>query len=156
MLDIKSLFDTLEIPLATSSDGLRFAAQPIPGYESHRLGRDAQGAPSLLIAVAENTERPRPAPIVLEHLTVQSDVRCRIAFPTGELEEGLFTVAQCVRGDQALHEYFLHVGGTMIEVLGGKPAQARVTQVISQLAELFRAMSSPSKSPCKAYGRNCF
>ncbi len=61
MLNLIDLFNTLQPPARAGGDGLRFTAQPIPGYESHRLGKDEHGAPSLLLAVSKNATIPRPA-----------------------------------------------------------------------------------------------
>lgn len=148
MLDLLSSFEALPTPAgAGAATGARFSAAPIEGYELHRLGKDAEGAPSLLIAVSDAHRVGWPAPIVLEHLAVQHDVECRISHADGALEEGRFTVVRCTGGDRALHGYFLRAAAAIVALLEEAPTQGDVRAAIDQLVELFRAISAqPRKS----------
>src|SRR5690606_1549979 len=107
-------FNTLEVPKGISEPGRRFSAQPIRGYGRHRLGKDAQGAPALLLAT-DGGEATWQTPIALEHISVQHGIDCHIVHPGGVVEEGKFTVVACTHGDPMLHEYFLRVAGPLIE-----------------------------------------
>jgi hypothetical protein len=115
------------------------------GYERHRLGKDTQGAPSLLIAVGDTAGRGRPDPIALEHLTIQHGVECRVSRPDGTTEEGRFTVIRCAGRDRALHAYFLRVASAIVASLGAEPAALDVTRTVDRLVELFRAMTMPPR-----------
>lgn len=147
MLNLVSSFEALRPPSAGAGTASRFSAVPIPGYEQHRLAKDPQGAPSLLVAVAEGMGYAWPAPIVLEHLTVQHDVECRVMRPDGSAEEGRFTVVHCTGSDRALHSYFLRVAAAIVALLGNAPSHADVSRAIERLVELFRSMAAtPRKS----------
>ncbi len=124
-----------------------FSAHAIPGFENHRLGKDTNGAPSLLISVREVSTRTRPSPIVLENLTVQHDVDCRIKRGDGPLEEGSFTVLRCTSQDAALHVHFLRIASPLVMLVGINPTRIEVSRIIDSLVELFRAINeAPRKS----------
>ncbi len=147
MLDLVTFFNSVQPPDATTDQSPRFSAQPIPGFERHRLAKDANDIPSLLISVTETPESKRPVPIKLEHLTVQYDVNCRISRSTGDIEEGQFTVVRCIGLDQALHIYFLRSISAIIISLGTTPSRLDVSHAITNLTTLFRAMTEkPRKS----------
>jgi hypothetical protein len=144
---LESLFDSLATPADNSSDMVRFTAVPIPGCEQHRLGKDLRGYPLLLVSVTDTVEQARPSPIVLQHLTVQHGLECRISRPDGSVERGRFTVIRCTGADRALITYFLHVIGTVVASLSASPFDQDVSQAIDKLVELFRAMTElPRKS----------
>lgn len=147
MLDLVSSFDTLRAPTGAPGTATRFSAVPIPGYGQHRIGKDPEGAPSLLVAVVEGAEPGGPAPIVLEHLTVQHDVDCRVTQLDGSVLDGTFTVVRCAGRDRALHEYFLRVAASVVAFIGEEPSRADVGTAIERLVELFRSMDTiPRKS----------
>ncbi len=143
--DLITLFDSLPPPIGEPGEGTRFSAQPIPGYDQHRLGRGTQGEPSLLLVVNAAARRARPAPLVLEHLTVQYDIECRIGHSEGEPEEGHFTVIRCTDGHRTLHTHFLRVAGALVASLGTAPSRLDVARAVDQLAELFRALAEPPR-----------
>ncbi len=147
MLDLVTLFNSFQSPDVTIGQAARFSAQPIPGYERNRLAKDENNAPSLLISATHSTTGEKPAPIKLEHLTVQYNVNCRISRSDGSIEEGLFTVACCTGNDEALHIYFLRVVEAIVVSLGTTPSQLDVAHAIKNLTALFRAMAEkPRKS----------
>ena len=146
MLNLIELFQSFDA-ITTTSDEDRFAASPIPGYKPHRLGKDAQGRPLLLISVLNVRNRSQCTPIVLEHLRVQYNLNCRVSRPDGTFEEGTFTVVRCTGEDATLQNYFLKVMSTIVMSLGDQPTQSDVAHAMNQLIELFRAMAqSPRKS----------
>ena len=147
MLNLLTLFDSLQRPDTAAGENARFSAQPIPGYERHRLGKDEQETPSLLISVIDPPENQRPIPIKLEHLTVQYDMDCRISHLDGSIEEGRFTIVRCTGLEKVLHDYFLRVVGAVVTSLGPTPSRLDVAHAMDKLVELFRAMTEkPRKS----------
>jgi hypothetical protein len=120
-------------------------ATPIPGYDQHRLSKDAQGKPLLLISIVDARSQKQTAPIVLEHLTVMPDMDCRISRPDGTLEAGRFTVVRCTGADATLQTYFLRIASTIVTSLKNRPTQFDVTYAINRLIELFRAMTKPPR-----------
>jgi Putative PD-(D/E)XK family member, (DUF4420) len=147
MLDLVTLFNSLQSPDDTAGQAVRFSAQSILGYEKHRLAKDTDNTPSLLISVTDGLEAKRPIPIKLEHLIVQYDVDCRISQSDGSIEEGQFTIVRCIGADKALHIYFLHCIGAILVSLGTMPSRLDIAYAIKNLTTLFRSMTEkPRKS----------
>jgi len=144
MLNLIKLFNSLQPLVASQSEGARFSALPIVGYKRHRLGKDAQGAPALLIAVTKSGTA-WPPPTVLEHLRVQHDVPCYVMRNDKSHDEDRFTVVRCVGDDPALRIYFLQVAAALVVALGTRPSAEDVTRAIGQFVELFRAMSGSAR-----------
>lgn len=141
------MFQALEMPADLAGPGSRFTAVPIPGHEQHRIGKDAHGAPALLISVTDTPRNPWSVPIALEHLAILRNVECHVALPDGAVEMRQFTIVLCLHGDHSLHGYFLQVVAAIVTLLGPIPSSADVNHAISRLVELFRALTSaPKKS----------
>lgn len=153
MFNLLSMFETIQIP--NVSENVRFATHKIPEYEMHRLGKDAEGKPGILISIANPTPDNRPAPIVLEHLTVQYDINCRISQGIEQLE-GIFTVIHCAGQEIALHTHFLHVASAVIASLGSSPSHSDVMEAVTRLVELFRALKSLPKKPVQGLWAELF
>ena len=146
MLNLIELFQSFD-SITTTNDEDRFTASPIPGHQPHRLGKDTLGRPLLLISIFNVRSQSQYTPVVLEHLTVQYNLNCRISRPDGTFEEGIFTVVRCTAEDVTLQDYFLRVMSTVIISLGDQPTQSDVAHAMNQLIELFRAMANaPRKS----------
>ena len=144
MFNLSNLFQSLESD-STIDETNQFSAIPIPEYERYRLAKDNQGRPLLLISVVDTQGQKQPTPIVLEHLTVLYDQKCRVAFPDRPSEEKQFTVVHCTGKDTALHSYFLRVASAIITSLKDRPTQSDVAHTMNRLIELFRAMTEPPR-----------
>jgi putative PD-(D/E)XK family protein DUF4420 len=138
-VDLFGIFDGLRPP--ENAPGLRFAAVPIPGFEMHRIGKDAESNASLLIS-SSPTNDVVTAPIVLEHLTIQYDVECTITHPDGTTEIGVFSLIRCTDLEPALERYFLRIAGALVAELGPSPRRSDVATAIGRLVALFRAIQA--------------
>ena len=147
MINLIDLYKKLKLSkIDSTGNQIVFSACQIPDYPRHRLAKDKNNFPSLLIATEDSNALNRPSPIKLEHLEVLYDVDCRISH-NGSLEEGRFTVICCTEQDQSIQEYFLRIGGAVITALGKNPAPKQVAKAVSNLVELFRVMHEfPRKS----------
>jgi hypothetical protein len=143
--DLAAIFEQIQPPAPSSAVGADFCALPVPSLERHRVAKDAQLAPAILISVTDAPGESRPASIVLENLTVQHDVDCRITRPGGVTEEGRFTVVRCTGADPTLQSYFLRVAAAVLQSLGATPSRLSVSQAVNRLAELFHAMKEPPR-----------
>jgi hypothetical protein len=143
--DLTPLFDSLDPPQGASSDAARFTAVPIEGCPNHRIGKDSDGAPALLLSVPSYGRLDWSAPIVLEHLSVQREVTCVVTSLDQVAESGAFTVLRCMRADRALRTYFLQVATALVGLLGPSPTHDDVTAAIERLVELFRSMDDISQ-----------
>jgi hypothetical protein len=124
----------------------RLSAVPIPGLR-HRIARGASGGPVLLVSV-QPSDSPPPPPLVLEHLTVQHDVLCRVVAPDGTEETGTFTVVRCTSPE--FGEHFLRVLQPIVEAVGQKPTRRDAAGAVRRLAELFQALQAPSRQSAQA------
>ena len=98
MVELAAAFGTLEPPTRASTD-LRFSAIPIEGFPNHRIGADRRGLPCLLIATAGGDQASGP-PLVLEHVTLQQGIDCRITELDGTTETHRLTLIRCTDADQ--------------------------------------------------------
>ena len=143
MANLFELFESL--PLPQTDDEPHFSAIPIPRYENHRLGKNSLGMPLLLISTSNFTKQDHPAPIVLEHLKVLHQIDCHISRPDGIIEQGVFTIVQCIARDANLHQYFLRIVSSVLLSLRNIPTQDEITYAVNQLVELFRAIAQPAR-----------
>ena len=142
MIDLARQFETISPPVETTSD-LRFSAAPIAERPRHRIAVDRHGLPALLIDVVD-AEGTGP-PLVLEHIRMQQGVDCRVTEPDGSTESRRLTILRCTDNDPITREYFLRVGGTVLEAIGAAPTSEAVNRTIERLIELFRALAAPPR-----------
>lgn len=141
-LDLLQLFQSLVMPMPATS-GTDLSAVPIPGAETHRLAKDASGAPCLLIR--QPAQSTRPAPIRLENLLVSFSVPCTISQRGQSQERNTFTIVRCSTANPNLFPHFLRIVSPMVAALGPAPTDAAVRRAISGLVELFQALAGPGK-----------
>ena len=129
------------------ADG-RLPAIRIPNL-GHRIarGEGRKGGPILLITV-QRSDTPAPPPLVLEHLTLQHDVVCRVVAPDGSSEAASFSVATCTSPE--LGEHFLRVVGPVVELMGPEPTRNDASIAFRQLSELFRSLRSKPRTSAQA------
>lgn len=141
-LELATLFRSIPRPPVGSTD--MFGVASIPSFDGHRLGKDSHGAPALLVRVSDRSATT-PAPLALEHLSVQHDLRCVVAREDGHSQEEVVTVIRCTSSDRALREYFIGVLGVQVQFLGREPTRVQVASAVRRLTELFRPLTEPAK-----------
>lgn len=144
-VDLERQFQSLPTSVSADDHLNRLAASPIPQYENHRVARTVDGAPTLLLASRDSTYRSYSAPILLEHLTVQYELACRIIRPDGSEEQGVFTVISCVNSDLSLQSHFLRVSSLVVKAVGTNPSRLEISRTVEGLIELFRALTQPPR-----------
>lgn len=140
--DLVELFGSLVAPLRDVSDN-DLSAVPIPTADTHRIAKDANGFPCLLIR--HSSHSGRSVPIRLENLLVSFDVPCTIVQRGRKPEQDTFTVVRCTASNTTLFRHFLRIVSPMIAGLGQTPTHAAVRRAISGLVELFQALTAPAK-----------
>lgn len=144
--ELVSLFAELEASAAIERDADVLIALPMPGYVLHRLARDVDGQPCLLIAVdADEAPERLPYGVRLEHLSVEHDIACRLVAPNGHVDRRSFTVIRCLMGDTALREYFLRIASVFVPAVGVHPTRRNISLSLGQFVELFRALAQPPR-----------
>jgi hypothetical protein len=140
---LESIFDKIA-PLETDDrDKPLYAAMPVPGCESYFVGKDPQGYACLLVAASDHP-RNMQAPIRLENLDVQFDLRCHLRRDNEVEGEGVFTVIRCRSIDHEFIRYFLSVCLTIIRVVGDAPRRGELASAIHRLAAIFQKLQSPA------------
>jgi len=150
------LFEALAPPKVAPGSVAHFSAQPVPGYEIHRIGKDPHGAPCLLLRLADGAGSGIPPPMVLSHLAVQYDVQCRIFRPEQSPEESAFTLIRCLSTDAALVARFLDVMEVVVRTVGRAPTMDRVRRAVEDLAELFRSLDRPPRKSAQGVWAELF
>jgi hypothetical protein len=140
---ILELFYGLGIPPCTESRNL-YTAVEIPQYGHCHLGRDAQGAPALLIKWESGQARSSPPPIRLQHLFVAHSLECEI-HRQSIVESGLFTVVSCIDADWPLETYFLRILQALLPIIGDNPSPKTINAAVDKLVELFQVLRNPPK-----------
>ena len=156
MPTLKDLFDALTLPPISHSGLAQFSAHPVPGYEGHRIGKDFEGGPCLLLRVAHDGRAAVPAPMMLSNLAVQHDVQCRLSRAHEPVEEAAFTLVRCLARDEPLVTRFLDVIETLVRAVGKKPTVEQVQRAVDQLAELFRSLDRPARKPTQGLWAELF
>lgn len=140
--DLLQLFQSLVLPMAAAS-GNDLSAVPIPNADTHRIAKNANGSPCLLIR--QSPQGAHSTPIRLENLLISFDVPCTIVHPARTEERDTFTMVRCTSSNPALFPHFLKILSPMIAALGPTPTRAAVRRAISGLVELFQALAAPAK-----------
>lgn len=141
-VDLEGIFDAILAPACDSPDRPVYAVLPIPGYESYLLGKDRDGHACLLAALRDRQERPN-APIRLEKLDVQFELRCQLKRGKEPERAGVFTVIRCRALDRETTRYFLTICGIIIGIVGDHPALHGLSAAIQRLASIFQKIQHP-------------
>src|SRR5262245_52040414 len=133
------LEDIFEGILPPSADPEKpvYAVMPVSGQGSYFVGRDSDARACLLIATREPTGRTH-APIRLESLDVQFDLRCRLKRKGEHEHEGTFTVIRCRVPDKETVRYFWSVCDTIIRLVGDLPSRSEVAAAVNRLVAIFQ------------------
>lgn len=141
-MNLARQFAQLSSPSGEGSD-LQFVAAPVEEHRAHRIAVDRHGLPALLIGVSDAGYAGPP--LVLEHIRMQQGVECRVTDPDGTTETHRLTIIRCTDDNPSTREYFLRIGGTVLEALGDAPTTGAVTRTLERLIDLFRALSAPPR-----------
>ena len=145
VVSLIELFEDLHVPDTASDKDARFSAHPIPDYQQHKIAKNTEGFPCLLIAVRPSDRFVQSLPVELENLTVLHNIKCRVLRPDGYTEQERYTVICCTVSNRELQTYFLRVAQSLIASIGGPPTQQEIGNAVDKLIELFRALVRPSR-----------
>jgi hypothetical protein len=143
---LAAVFEAIASPPGDYPDNPLYAVMPVPGYESYFVGKDRESQACLLVATTNRSKR-RQAPIRLENLDVQFELRCQVRKDKEPESEGTFTVIRCRSLDRETIRYFLTVCEAVVGMLGDMPAQPAVASAVHRLASIFQKMQNPPIRP---------
>jgi Putative PD-(D/E)XK family member, (DUF4420) len=139
-LKLNQIFDAL-LPVRVGPDQLVYSVGRIARFPGYLVGRDSAGNGCLLISVA-NPPGYRQAPIRLEHLEVEFEVRSRFT-EESQSSEGTFTVLRCRSKDSEVIRYFFGIAEAVIQILGIQPTKAAISEAVIQFSRIFQRLIAP-------------
>jgi hypothetical protein len=134
------LFNTIQQP--AEIDTFQFSALPIPNCPNHRIAKDKEANPILLLSVFDKEVRANLPILRLQNVKVQFDIKCNIQQNESIIEK-IFTVVSFVGKEAYLITYFLKLCSTLIEDIGNEPSIEETRKEISHFIELFRLVTEP-------------
>lgn len=141
MTDLGKLYASLLAPThLETTDARVFAVSPIDQFPSYFVARAINDSPALLIEASAQ----KRSPISLQNLTITFDTQCVLRFDD-KLYNTSAIVVECVSQDVLLRDYFLKIGGHIIERLGLTPTANEVASAIDALVSLFQRLSRPPR-----------
>lgn len=144
MADLQELFLALiESRVAENGVG-EYHAAPIRDRGVFLLAKLVGGYPCVLIATTSD-DNALPAPIKLEHLTVQHGVSGRIK-GVGVSENAQFSSICLTSSDEPLINVFLRFAVFLCGNLGEQPAARAVAAAIRQLVDMLQTLRQPSRN----------
>lgn len=136
------LFKELPVPTEKKEE---FTALPIDENSNHKIGKNIDGKPSILIYVDEKTDEIIPN-TVLKNISIYYDMNCSVNLEN-KIQNKVFTVITFTGEDESLYESFLRVSEILIQTIGINPKRKDVSTIVKKFIKLFKNISdSPLKS----------
>lgn len=142
MLDLKKIYDHLPLPKKTSFNS--FSAKAIMGYENHRIAKNFNDNPSLLILISEKNQDFFVANQNLFNIKVTHNVKCEIETDK-KISYNNFSVVSYVGQSDDVKDIFLKTCQVLIKSLGQNPSNKKIKQTVDKFIELFKAIKEPPK-----------
>jgi hypothetical protein len=120
-----------------------FSVKQITGFRRHYVGRDHEGRSCILIG---STDAGVRAPLRLTGLSVQYALTCVVHVASAGEAREVLTVLTCTTPGPEAERYFLHVMGTLIELVGDDPTLHIVSEAVARIASIFQRLSLPSRA----------
>lgn len=139
-MKLTKLFNIIEQP--SENDTFQFSAVSIPEYSNHRIAKDKNDNPTLLLSISNKEARTLTSNLKLQNVSVLFDIKCKIQ-QNGNLLERTFTAVCFIGKDISLKKYFLKLCSTLVEDLGNTPTRDEVRKEITRFIELFRLATEP-------------
>jgi hypothetical protein len=142
MIDLKKIYDKLPLPQKPSSHS--FSAKAIKGFENHRIAKNFNDTPSLLIFISESDQDFFVANQNLFNIRVTHNVKCVIE--TGKkVSQNNFSVVSYIGQNDDVKDVFLKTCQVLIKSLGQNPSNKKIKQTVDKFIELFKAIKEPPK-----------
>jgi hypothetical protein len=143
---LQDIFEGIAPPRVENPEKPLYAVMEIPGYSSYFIGKDREGHACLLVAT-EARAAGLAAPIRLESLDVQFNLRCHVRRGKEPERVGVFTVIRCRSLDDETARYFLSICDIIVGMVGDRPKQQAIATAVHRLAAIFQKMQKPAARP---------
>jgi hypothetical protein len=140
MSDLIKLFNELPLPDVESDVG--FAAVPVSKGSAHRIGKDMNGCPTLLISIKESDSKVIIPNINLKNIKVLYGLECKIAH-NQKIEDGKFTIVTFTGSDTGLYDSFLRFCEVLLDSIRKYPDRESIARTIARCVNLFKDISKP-------------
>ncbi len=142
MIDLKKIYDKLPLPQKPSSNS--FSAKAIKGFENHRIAKNSNDNPSLLIFISESNQDFFVANQNLFNIKVTHNVKCEIETDK-KVSHNNFSVVSYIGQNEDVKDVFLKTCQVLIKSLGQNPSNKRIKQTVDKFIELFKAIKEPPR-----------
>ncbi|MEY8868152.1 PD-(D/E)XK motif protein [Meridianimaribacter flavus] len=142
MIDLKKIYDKLPLPEKPSSNS--FSAKAIKGFENHRIAKNFNDNPSLLIFISEINQDFFVANQNLFNIKVTHNVKCEIETDK-KVSQNNFSVVSYIGQNDDVKDVFLKTCQVLIKSLGQNPSNKKIKQTVDKFIELFKAIKEPPK-----------
>lgn len=142
MVNLKKIYDKLPLPQKPSSNS--FSAKAIKGFENHRIAKNFNDNPSLLIFISESNQDFFVANQNLFNIKVTHNVKCEIE-KDKKVSQNNFSVVSYIGQNDDVKDVFLRTCQILIKSLGQNPSNNRIKQTVDKFIELFKAIKEPPR-----------
>lgn len=141
-MNLQDEFENLPIPNTKKEHS--YSAVAIKGFEDHRIAKDSNENPCILISVAQKNQGFKIARQKLYNLSITHNLICEIHVGN-KREEHKFSVIRYSGSDQELKRYFLKACEILVPSLGNSPDNKQITHTVNKFIELFKVLKEPPK-----------
>ncbi|MBU1974345.1 MAG: hypothetical protein KKH52_03040, partial [Nanoarchaeota archaeon] len=126
-----------DLPLPDKDNNIEFSAVSIEKNQKHKIGKDVNGCPTLLIAIGESKSQSLLPNVNLRNIKVFHDLECKIKLDN-KLEEGKFTIVTFSGTDVGLYDSFLRFCEVLLESIKDRLDRDSVAKVLDRCVKLFK------------------
>lgn len=142
MIGFQDQFENLPIPNTTKEHS--YSAVAVKGFENHRIAKDFNENPCILISVTQKKQNFKVARQKLYNLSITHNLSCEIHVENKK-EEHNFSVIRYSGNDRDLKRYFLKACEILVPSLGNSPDNKQITHTVNKFIELFKVLKEPPK-----------
>ena len=124
------------------------------GETNHQIAKDVDGNPSLLLDVLPSG-KPTPS-LMLKNFRVDYNLSCKITSSTNEISTGVYSVVRCLSSELQTHTIFLDSMEIVLAKLRTDATDTQLSELVSQICNLFVAMSKPASRSVQALWAELF
>jgi hypothetical protein len=141
-MDLPAKFVSLKESDTTGGESMVFFTQRISDKSDCRIAKTTEGFPCLIVPTSSEGSRA-PAPLQLEHLTVQHGLRGNLR--TDEHENfSIFSLAILRSTEAPLLNSFLRLSEALAPHLASSPTSEEVARAVMRFADLLQRLKKPA------------
>lgn len=134
----------IKLPLPEKPSPNSFSAKAIKGYENHRVAKNLNNNPSLLIFISESNQDFFIANQNLFNIKVTHNVKCEIE-TDNKVSQNNFSVVSYIGQNDDAKDVFLKTCQVLIKSLDQSPSNKKIKQTVDKFIELFKAIKEPPR-----------